>query len=36
VASINIRIRRLEDQVSAGLVRLLDMFASLPRGRRGG
>jgi biopolymer transport protein ExbB/TolQ len=29
VASINIRIRRLEDQVGAGLVRLLDMFAAL-------
>jgi biopolymer transport protein ExbB len=28
VASINIRIRKLEDQVGAGLIRLLDMFAA--------
>jgi biopolymer transport protein ExbB/TolQ len=28
VASINIRIRKLEDQVSTGLVRLLDMFSA--------
>ena len=34
VASINIRIRKLEDQVSAGLVRLLDSFASALRPRR--
>jgi len=28
VASINIRIRKLEDQVGAGLIRLLDIFAA--------
>lgn len=31
VASINIRIRKLEDQVSAGLVRLLEMFSAVER-----
>jgi biopolymer transport protein ExbB len=31
VASINIRIRKLEDQVSAGLVRLLEMLSALER-----
>ena len=31
VAAINIRIRKLEDQVSAGLVRLLEMFSALER-----
>lgn len=31
VASINIRIRKFEDQVSAGLVRLLEMFSASER-----
>jgi biopolymer transport protein ExbB/TolQ len=31
VASINIRIRKLEDQVSAGLVRLLEIISSVQR-----
>jgi biopolymer transport protein ExbB/TolQ len=31
VASINIRIRKLEDQVSSGLVRLLEMLSALER-----
>ena len=31
VASINIRIRKLEDQVSAGLVRLLEIVSSVQR-----
>jgi biopolymer transport protein ExbB/TolQ len=31
VASINIRIRKLEDQVGAGLVRLLDILAAVQR-----
>ena len=31
VASINIRIRKMEDQVSAGLVRLLEMLSSIQR-----
>jgi biopolymer transport protein ExbB/TolQ len=31
VAAINIRIRKLEDQVSTGLVRLLEMFTSIER-----
>jgi biopolymer transport protein ExbB/TolQ len=31
VAAINIRIRKLEDQVSAGLVRVLEMFSALER-----
>jgi biopolymer transport protein ExbB/TolQ len=37
VASVNVRIRKLEDQVGAGLVRLLDSFAAIGRGssRRG-
>lgn len=37
VASVNIRIRKLEDQVGAGLVRLLDSLASTQRltSRRG-
>jgi biopolymer transport protein ExbB/TolQ len=31
VASINIRIRKLEDQVSAGLVRILEIVSSVQR-----
>jgi biopolymer transport protein ExbB/TolQ len=35
VASINIRIRKLEDQVGAGLVRLIDIFSAPTSGGRG-
>jgi biopolymer transport protein ExbB len=37
VASVNIRIRKLEDQVGAGMVRLLDSLAATQRltSRRG-
>ena len=33
VASINVRLRKLEDLVAAGLARLLEIFAAAPRSR---
>jgi biopolymer transport protein ExbB/TolQ len=35
VASVNVRIRKLEDQVGGGLVRLLDIMAAIQHPRRG-
>jgi biopolymer transport protein ExbB len=35
VASVNVRIRKLEDQVGAGLARLLDSLAAVQHPRRG-
>jgi biopolymer transport protein ExbB/TolQ len=35
VAGVNVRIRKLEDQVGGGLVRLLDIMAAIQHPRRG-